>query len=219
MLLIIGANVTTQVLQRVIDRPEIGVDPERAAAGNSLPSGHTTVAASVAVALVLVLPARVRGVGAVLGALLTALAGTATLSAGWHRPSDAVAALLIVGAWACAAGLFILVARRPPEEDADPPPNRLAVAALLVAAVVLLAGAGVALRLTDQVLSMPVAELGRRRLLAAYGGGALGIAGVTSLVMASVLATAHRIAPRAGSTGVAGSGKSRRPPSSAGTGG
>ena len=58
ILLIVGANVTTQVLKLLLDRPELGVDVERAAAGNSLPSGHTTVAAAVVVALLLVLPAR-----------------------------------------------------------------------------------------------------------------------------------------------------------------
>jgi membrane-associated phospholipid phosphatase len=83
ILLIVGANVTTQVLKLAIDRPELGVDVQRAAAGNSLPSGHTTIAASVAVAFMLVQPARLRGVCGVLGALFAAVAGVATLSAGW----------------------------------------------------------------------------------------------------------------------------------------
>src|SRR5207245_1071112 len=98
VLLIVGANLTTQLLKSVLVRPVLGIDPERAAAGNSLPSGHTTIAASVAVAVLLVVPAAVRGVSAVVGAVLTAAAGVATLSAGWHRSSDAVAALLVVGA-------------------------------------------------------------------------------------------------------------------------
>jgi membrane-associated phospholipid phosphatase len=197
VLLIVGANVTTQILQRIIVRPEFGVDPERADAGNSLPSGHTTIAAAVAVALILVLPARVRGAGASAGALVAAAAGTATLSAGWHRPSDAVAALLVVGGWACAAGLFIIAAQRGHGGVRYGPPNRVAVWVLAVAGLVLLAGAGVALELTDQVLATPAAELGRRRLLIGYGGGALGIAAAASLVAASVLATAHRIVPQA----------------------
>jgi membrane-associated phospholipid phosphatase len=196
ILLIVGANVTTQVLKQVIDRPELGVDLQRAAAGNSLPSGHTTIAASVAVAVMLVLPARLRGVGGVLGALFTAVAGVATLSAGWHRPSDAVAALLVVGAWACAAGLFIVVAQRRHGGVDYGRSNRSAVLALIVAGFVLLAGAGLALELTDQVLSTPPEELSRHRLLAAYAGGAMGIAGTAGLVLASVLATAHRVVPQ-----------------------
>ncbi|MFD0822660.1 PA-phosphatase, partial [Micromonospora zhanjiangensis] len=59
-LLVAGANVTVQALKYVIVRPDLGVDPERAAAGNSLPSGHTAIAASVAAALVLVLPPKAR---------------------------------------------------------------------------------------------------------------------------------------------------------------
>ena len=197
MLLIVGANVTTQVLKLLIERPNLGVDVERAAAGNSLPSGHTTVAAAVVVALLLVVPARLRGAVGVIGAVAAALVGIATLSAGWHRPSDVVAALLVVGVWASVAGLFILVAQRRHGDVVYGPPNRVAVAMLALAGLGLLAGAAIALALTDNVLTTPVDELSRRRLLAAYGGGALGIAGVTSLVVASVLATAHRVAPQA----------------------
>jgi membrane-associated phospholipid phosphatase len=196
VMLIVGANVTTQVLKAFIYRPELGVDVERAAAGNSLPSGHTTVAASVAIALMLVLPGRLRGVGGVLGAVLTSIAGVATLSAGWHRPSDAVAALLVVGGWACAAGLFIIAAQRRYGAVDYGPPNRFAVVLLVVAGVVLLVGAGLAVELTDQVLSTPADELSRNRLFAAYAGGAMGIAGTAGLVVASVLATVHRVVPQ-----------------------
>jgi membrane-associated phospholipid phosphatase len=197
MLLIVGANLTTQVLKLLVERPRLGVDVERAAAGNSLPSGHTTVAAAVAVALLLVLPARLRGAGGVVGAVVAAVVGIATLSAGWHRPSDVVAALLVAGVWAGVAGLFILVAQRRPGEVVYGPPNRVAVAMLALSGLGLLAGAAIALALTDHVLTTPVDQLSRRRLLAAYGGGALGIAGVAGLVVASVLATAHRVAPQA----------------------
>jgi len=196
ILLIVGANLTTQVLKRLIERPELGVDVERAAAGNSLPSGHTTIAAAVAVAFLLVLPARLRGVGAMVGAVAAAFVGVATLSAGWHRPSDVVAALLVVGAWANAAGLFILLAQRQHGDVDYGPSNRLTTVVLALTGVALLAGAVLALWLTDRVLSTPIDDLSRNRLLVAYGGGALGIAGVTSLVFASVLATARQVVPR-----------------------
>jgi membrane-associated phospholipid phosphatase len=196
ILLIVGANVTAQILKQVINRPELGVDLQRAAAGNSLPSGHTTIAASVAVAFMLVLPARLRGVCGVLGALFAAVAGVATLSAGWHRPSDAMAALLLVGAWACAAGLFIVIAQRRHGGVDYGPSNRFAVRTLTIAGLVLLAGAGLALKLTDQVLSTPPDKLGGFQLLTAYLGGAMGIAGTGGLVLACVLATVHRVVPQ-----------------------
>ncbi|MEV4535051.1 phosphatase PAP2 family protein [Asanoa sp. NPDC049518] len=197
ILLILGANVTTQVLKRLLVRPELGVDMERAAAGNSLPSGHTTIAAAVAVSLLLVLPARLRGVGAVVGAVAAAAVGVATLSAGWHRPSDVVAALLVVGVWACVAGLFIVIAQRGHGDVVYGPGNRVALIVLGLGGLLLLAGAAGALALTDHVRTTPVDDLSRTRLLVAYGGGALGIAGTASLVVASVLATAHRVVPQA----------------------
>ncbi|NJC66791.1 phosphatase PAP2 family protein [Planosporangium flavigriseum] len=196
VLLIVGANATTQILKLLVNRPELGVDLERAAAGNSLPSGHTTIAASVAVAFMLVLPPRLRGVGGVLGALFAAIAGVATLSAGWHRPSDAVAALLVVGVWACAAGLFIVIAQRRHGGVDYGRSHRIAVRVLTIAGLVLLAGAGIALKLTDQVLSTPPDELSRLRLLTAYAGGAMGIAGTAGLVFACVLATVRRVVPK-----------------------
>lgn len=196
VLLIAGANATTQVLKAVIYRPDLGVDPERAAAGNSLPSGHTTIAASVAVALLLVVPAKARGPVALIGALLTSLAGVATLSAGWHRPSDAVAALLIVGSWAAVAGLFIVLAQRRHGGVLYDRPSTYTTVFLILLSLGLLAGAAFALYLTDDVATRAVEDLSRRRLLAAYAGGALGIAGTAGLVISVVLATVHRVVPR-----------------------
>lgn len=196
LLLIAGANVTTQVLKQVITRPELGVDVERAAAGNSLPSGHTTIAASVAVALILVLPARLRGTGAMLGALFTAVAGVATLSAGWHRPSDAVAAVLVVGGWACAVALFIVAAQRDHGGVQYGPRSRLTVAVLGLGGLALLGLAWVAAQFVEPVLSTPAEDLSRYRLLAGYVGGAAGIAGTVGVVLATVLATVHRVVPQ-----------------------
>jgi membrane-associated phospholipid phosphatase len=202
-LMVVGANVTTQVLKVVTDRPELGVDMARAAAGNSLPSGHTTVTASVAVALVLVLPAAVRGVAALAGVAVTSLTGVATLSAGWHRPSDAVAALLVVGAWAAVAGLVLVVARRGTTRagssrrdsgagssgDGHP----MAVVTLAMVGLALLLLAGLALAATNEVRQTPPELLSQVRLFVAYAGGVAGIAGVAGVVMALVLVTVHRV--------------------------
>ncbi|RMI00299.1 phosphatase PAP2 family protein, partial [Cellulomonas triticagri] len=102
-----GANVTTQVLKKVVlERPELGHGP----LFNTLPSGHTTAAASVAVAVLLVVPPRARPWAAVLGALYAAATGVSTLIGQWHRPSDVVAALLVVLAWG-ALGCAVLAVR------------------------------------------------------------------------------------------------------------
>lgn len=191
--LIVGANATTQALKRFIERPDFGVDGAFTGAGNSLPSGHATVAASVAVALVLVLPARVRGLAAVVGAAYAALVGVATLSAGWHRPSDAVAAYLVVGAWAAVVGLVLVVLDRGTGDV--PRAHRYTPLLLAVVAVGLLAVAAVCLGTTLQVVSTPLEWLSRDRLLVAYAGGAAGIAGSAALMMAVVLASVHRVVP------------------------
>lgn len=195
-LLVAGANLTTQVLKYVIHRPDLGVDPERAAAGNSLPSGHTTIAASVAIALVLVLPRRIQAWGAVLAVAYVALAGVATLSAGWHRPSDAIASLLIVGAWAAIAGILLLITQREAALVESQDAHRRAVSLLGLVGLALLAVAAFAMRSTDEVLDIPLDELNRLRLLDAYLGGAAAIAGMASLMMALVLVSVHRVVPR-----------------------
>ena len=197
--LIAGANLTTQVLKRgMIDRPDVGIEGTNIGAPNSLPSGHMTVAASIVVAAVLVLPPRLRGLAALFGAAYAAVTGIATLSAGWHRPSDAIAALLVVGAWAAAAGWLLIVAQRrdAATEPTDGHPQVVAVMALLGAGLLVLAL--LALGVTDQGSLTPPGELSRTRLFAAYAGGAAGVAGATCIVIAVVLATVHRVVPHRG---------------------
>lgn len=69
---------------------------------NSYPSGHTTVAASIAMAALLVAPRRGRAAVA-LGALaLSAAAGVFVVTADWHRPSDPIGSYLLTLAVAAA---------------------------------------------------------------------------------------------------------------------
>lgn len=189
------ANVVTQVLKHGLYRPDFGVDPERVTAGNSFPSGHATVAMSVVIALVLVVPPKARGVVAILGAVYAAFAGVATMSLGWHRPSDVAGAVLIVGGCAALACLMLVLAHgrdaRVRTDDARP----LAVALLTIASVLLLAIAAGAFWWVDGVATTPVDELGRGTLLTAYAGAAVGIAGATSAVTALTLAAMHRVVP------------------------
>jgi membrane-associated phospholipid phosphatase len=101
--LVLGANLTTQALKANLVRPSL-----EAPGPNSLPSGHTTAAVSVAFALVLVLPYAVRAAVALAGAVYVTVIAVATVWAAWHRPSDTVAALLVVLAW---GGLVVCVVR------------------------------------------------------------------------------------------------------------
>jgi membrane-associated phospholipid phosphatase len=94
-LMVLGANLSAQLLKMRLDRPELDDFP----APNSFPSGHTTAAVSVAFALVLVLPSAIRGMVALIGAAYVSVIAVATVWAEWHRPSDTVAAMLLVLAW------------------------------------------------------------------------------------------------------------------------
>jgi membrane-associated phospholipid phosphatase len=119
--LVVGANVTTQVLKdHVFERPDL------LALGtpNSLPSGHTTVAASVAFALALSAPPLLRVPAAALGLCGSLLVGAATMVAGWHRPSDVAAAVFVSAAWAGAVlAVVVLRPRRPRRRRGRPSPD------------------------------------------------------------------------------------------------
>ncbi len=107
---LVSANVTTLLLKRyVLERPDLGVSEVGPATLNSLPSGHTTAAFSAVGALLLVVPRRLRVPVALLGAAYGAVTGLATMSAGWHRAADAIAALLVVGFWTTVAALAVLL--------------------------------------------------------------------------------------------------------------
>ncbi|WP_323959237.1 phosphatase PAP2 family protein [Arthrobacter sp. JZ12] len=103
---IAGANLTTQVLKNfLLDRPDRGVPTLDF---NSLPSGHTTLAASAAAAIFLVVTPRWRPLAAAVGGFYSVVAGSATFINLWHRPADVVAAFLVVGAWTLLGGLLIM---------------------------------------------------------------------------------------------------------------
>ncbi|MCW2841720.1 MAG: hypothetical protein JWR55_3203 [Aeromicrobium sp.] len=101
-----GSNVTTQLLKHsILERVDFGLGT-----ANSLPSGHTTVVASAVGAALLVAPALSRPVIALAGGFATTLTGASTIVAGWHRPSDVVAALAVSLVWT--AGVALLVGGR-----------------------------------------------------------------------------------------------------------
>ncbi|RIQ31218.1 phosphatase PAP2 family protein [Jiangella rhizosphaerae] len=196
IVLVGGANLTTQVLKHaVLDRPRLADDT--GPLGNSLPSGHTTVAASVAAALLLVVPRRTRPAVAIVGAGYTAVTGVSTMVGGWHRPSDVVAAVTVVLAW---AGLTtMLTALSSPERMPSPPignaPTAVVTGLFLAAAGVAGAMAASALLRTRDVLNTAGSVTERPDLATAYVGAALGVVAVTALSFAAIL-VAHQVASR-----------------------
>ncbi len=126
LLVIVGANVTTQVLKHVVlERPDLGHGIH-----NSLPSGHVTVVASAVAALLIVAPAAARAPIAGVGTFATGLTGLSTIVAGWHRPSDVVTALLVCLGWG-AIGVLVHGGQRERSTAVVPTALSGAVAALI----------------------------------------------------------------------------------------
>ncbi|MFD6140624.1 phosphatase PAP2 family protein [Promicromonospora sp. NPDC060271] len=181
-ILVGGSNLTTQVLKHaVLDRPAL-LDVPRADI-NTLPSGHTTVAASIAAGLLIAVPRRWRPVVAVAGAAYTGATGVSTLIGQWHRPSDVVAAILVVLAWGAAVCALSSPSSLDAPQDGPQPGTSGAAALLLLGA----AGTG----------ALAVGALGSVRGdgwglplggdLTAYMGGMLGVVAVTLAAFALLL--------------------------------
>lgn len=132
--LLAAANVSTWLLKdHLFSRPDLGLREAAPETLNSLPSGHVTAAFSAAAALVLVAPVALRRLAAVVGAAAGALVAVATMSAGWHRAGDALAAYCVVGFWSVVAAWVVLRGRdrETPGEDSWRPPGRTARIALV----------------------------------------------------------------------------------------
>jgi membrane-associated phospholipid phosphatase len=125
VVVVAGANLTTQALKSVLEhvRSKAFEHGFELPWPNSFPSGHATAAASIAVALLLVVPASHRLLAAGVGLALTGAVGLSVVILGWHYPSDVVGALLVVATWGLCAVAYlrqrharnVAVRGRPPE--------------------------------------------------------------------------------------------------------
>lgn len=186
--LVAGANLTTQVLKHdVLERADLGVLTQRP--GNSLPSGHTTVAASVAIALLLVVPRRTRPYVALLGAAWTAATGVSTLVGQWHRPSDVLAALLVVGAW---TGLVVAFTPRS-AVDRTSGGAISTTAGVVILGLGALAGAGFAVLTLGAGVTVPGLEADD---VIAYAGSVAAVVGLTCVLFLVALQLRQEAARR-----------------------
>lgn len=180
--LVAGANVTTQVIKHTYDRADYSM-----LTVPSLPSGHTTVVTSVALAALLVTPPAWRLAVSLVGSLAITIAATATLVGGWHRPADVAAALIVSLVWGCLTLVVWGVAAggvaRPPRQPHGP----LAAVGIVLAAALLI---GLGVRPTGGWSGFFDAAV-------VLGGIGLGAAGVvwTFAILSAPLAV---IAPRVG---------------------
>jgi membrane-associated phospholipid phosphatase len=109
VLVVSGANVTTQLLKALLAHPRvrlaIGGDPFDP---NTFPSGHTTAAASIAIGYLFVVPAALRRLTLTFGAAFTLAMGCSVVVIGWHFPSDVLGGILVAAGW----GFAVLAAIR-----------------------------------------------------------------------------------------------------------
>ena len=92
---IVGGQVITQALKRfILPRPEL-VEVTGDYTHNSFPSGHTTIAMTVLVAVLLVVPYRWRGWAMLVVMTWAVSIGAYTTTAKWHRFSDTLGADLV----------------------------------------------------------------------------------------------------------------------------
>lgn len=96
LILICGANATTQILKLILARPFFGVGYDLE---NSFPSGHATFAASIGFALIVVAPAGWRRIAAATAWLWMLLMGLTVVQQGWHRPADVLGAFFVCALW------------------------------------------------------------------------------------------------------------------------
>jgi membrane-associated phospholipid phosphatase len=135
---LLGANVTTQLLKPLLANPR-GEFGEYGIAAEAFPSGHATAAMSLALVAVVIAPRILRPLVAFLGAAFALAVGFAIVSLDWHFPSDVAGGYLVAASW-CFAGLAVVrsLDRRAPRESQREEPLAwwLAGAALLIPLVV-----------------------------------------------------------------------------------
>jgi hypothetical protein len=140
---------------------------------------------SVALALVIIAPPRLRALAATLGGVLTVVTVFSIMMLGWHYPSDIIGGLLVATFWACLAVIPLRGEVRAPSLRAS-----------VRAGAVLLGGAGLL------VLTRPAAAVDYALANTTWLAGAVGIA-VAALVLSGSVpaptgarARRHRDLPR-----------------------
>ncbi len=94
-------SVSSQLLKALLAYPRAEAElTDAQIAPAAFPSGHSTAAMTLAIALVVVMPPRLRPAAAVVGAALALGVAFSIILLGWHLPSDAVGGFLLATGWA-----------------------------------------------------------------------------------------------------------------------
>jgi membrane-associated phospholipid phosphatase len=132
--ILLGANVTTQVLKPLLAHPR-GAFGEYHVGAEAFPSGHATAAMSLALAAIVIAPTRLRPLVALVGAGFALAVGFSIVSLDWHFPSDVAGGYLVAAGWCFGALAAIRITRRragASARDEEPMAWWLAATAMLV---------------------------------------------------------------------------------------
>jgi membrane-associated phospholipid phosphatase len=178
---LIGANVTTQVLKVLTAEPRLA---SAMAGGNvdaaSWPSGHATAAMTIALCAAVVTPARWRALVLAVGGIGTIAVAYSVLVLEWHLPSDVLGAFCVAGVWT----LLGIAAATALERHGTPArPSSALAPATAAAVVVAAAGLAWALERPDGALAYAAANT-------TFVVGAAAIGGAVLAVIAAIAATA-----------------------------
>jgi membrane-associated phospholipid phosphatase len=178
-----GSTITAELLKRVLlPRPYLGIT-DAVGRHASFPSGHTTVAFSLAIAALLVAPSHNRATIGVIGSLYTIGIGVAVVATANHRPSDPIGAVLVVTAWgSVVAAVLLSVSFATPRDARD----RRVSPALALGGAALLAFAFIGL--IGTVFAIRVNRLGTVAVSGAFAGACAAIIGAILIALAALLA-------------------------------
>ena len=195
LVVIVGANVSTQLLKKVVlDRPDLGVPEDAHEMANWFPSGHSTVAMSLAVALVLVVSVDARPWAALGGLAYATLVGAGTVTAGWHRPSDVIGAYLVVTAWTGASVAALIWAEGAERARPSALVRRLPTLSPFLAGIGIGVLIGAMFGVAGTLLAARTEQLDAVQLSGAYAAAVAVIAGSALVLLVAVLSALRGVA-------------------------
>lgn len=177
--ILVGANVTTQLLKPLLAQPRAaflpGGVPSPVLPG-SWPSGHATAAMSLALCLVIAASPRWRPTVAAIGALFAVAVSYSFLTLGWHYPSDVFGGFLVASAWTLVGVAAVLtVDYRRPRRRSSPAGDRVSLRDALAPPAVALVGAAAVAGLIALVRPHQVLSYARAHETFMVGAAAIGL--------------------------------------------
>lgn len=170
-------------LKELLPRPYL-IDTQTPHA-NSAPSGHTILAAAASALLLIAVPRVWRAVCAVITAGFTAVIGLSVIAGGWHRPTDVVMSVLLVG------GLTLLTLAFTAKSAMDEPGTRVSSISIQIVGTVMITGGLLACAYAAYVIWQVLPGLALSAAWSASGAylsTIVGVGGVTLLVGGLALA-------------------------------